>query len=145
MISKTEYLKRCEDAYDNYAKIEQTYPRQCAPERWYFRDISFSLWHRSLSQKCYTIDLDFIEMRNQTPTMLYDIKSGKFNIDTPRKDYLKTYKMVADAIDIPFCVVKHNDDMTRFEVYHIEDISPNLKYNKEVFNESEMRNFIESW
>lgn len=150
MISKTTYLDTCEKAYGAYEHIEKAHPSRCAPERTYFRDIRFSIWHRSLASKCYTIDLDFIEDRNGKPVMIYDTKLDmrfdteyKFDINNVPKRILKTYKKVADAIDIPFCVLIHNKDMSKFVVYHIDSIQP-FEYRMEEFSESDMRNYIES-
>lgn len=150
MIPKKVYMERCGKAYDAYADIESVYPPQCAPERTYIRDIRYSVWHRSLASKCYTIDLDFIEDRNGKPVMLYDTKldtkfgtEHRFDINKMQRRILRTYKMVADGIGAPFCVIVHNDDMSEFVVYHINSISP-LESHKEEFCEKDMRNYIES-
>jgi predicted transcriptional regulator of viral defense system len=150
-----KYLTRCISAFDNYQYIEHEYPiKSFTSERTHFRDIGFSLWHRSLDRTCYTLDLDFLEMRKENclwqPKMIYDIKRGRFDIDRLKEwnnDYLShltAYKSFADALDIPFAVISYKPDLSHFTLYHIEDAPPNLKYRTVHLNEPAMREFIES-
>jgi len=154
-IAYAKYLTRCISAFDNYQSIECAYPaKSFTPERTHFRDISFSLWHRSLDPKCYTLDLDFLEMRKEdgvwNPKMVYDIKRGTFDIDRLKdwnNDYLShltAYKSFADALNIPFAVIAYKPDLSRFTAYHIDEAPPNLEYRTVNLDESAMRSFIES-
>ena len=154
-VQYAEYLTRCISAYNTYQHIEQKYPiKSYTPERTHFRDISFSLWHRSLDRKCYTLDLDFLEMRKEDgvwkPKMIYDVKHGSFDIDRLKEwnnDYLShltAYKSFADALNIPFAVISYNSDMSNFTVYSIDSAPPNLEYQTARLTEPAMRSFIES-
>ena len=154
-VDYAEYLTRCISAFDNYQYIETTYPiKSFTPERTHFRDIGFSLWHRSLDRKCYTLDLDFLEMRKEDgvwkPKMIYDIKRGMFDIDRLKEwnnDYLShltAYKHFADALDIPFAVVSYKPDLSGFTMYSIDQSPPRLDYRITHLKEPAMRAFIEA-
>jgi len=154
-VQYAEYLTRCISAYDTYQHIGQEYQiKSYTPERTYFRDISFSLWHRSLDRKCYTLDLDFLEMRKEDgvwkPKMIYDVKRGSFDISRLKEwnnDYLShltAYKSFADALDIPFAVISYKSDMSFFDMHTISNAPPNLEYQTVHLKEPAMRAFIES-
>ena len=154
-VAYAKYLTRCIAAFDDYQHIEHKYPvKSYTPERTYFRDIGFSLWHRSLDRKCYTLDLGFLEMRKEDeiwePKMIYDIKRGMFDIDRLKEwnnDYLShltAYKSFADALDIPFAVIAYKSDMSSFDMYPIDTAPPNLEYRTVHLKEPAMRSFIES-
>lgn len=154
-VAYAKYLTRCISAFDNYQYIEAVYPAHSfTPERTHFRDISFSLWHRSLNKKCYALDLDFLEMRKEDgvwkPKMIYDVKRGVFDINRLKEwnnDYLNhltVYKSFADVLDIPFAVISYSPDMSSFTMYSIDSAPPELEYRTTSMKEPAMRSFIES-
>ena len=148
-VEYVTYLNRCIEAFENYQRIEKKYPHKSnAEEHTHFRDIRFSLWHRSLDQKCYALDLDFLEMRKEdgvwVPKMIYDIKQGVFDEYRLTEGNIKAYKSFAYALDIPFAVIFYKHDLSYFTMHKIINTPPKLEYVTTSFNERGMRTFIES-
>lgn len=134
--SKVKYILGCIQDYDQYKLIENKYPIQSfTPERTYRRDLSYSLFHRSFSKECYTLDLDFLELRKNgdginVPVLLYDVKRNVYLNDDLKKwnngliSSLQAYKDVADVLSIPLWFVNYKPDMSQLTVSNIYSIEP---------------------
>lgn len=154
-LDKVQFINRQITEYDKYKRIEHEHPRKCSSsERHYSRDLSYSLFHRSLSHVCKVIDLDFLEYRKRddgelSPVLIYDVKQvGRINLqkEASRKRFVPAmtiYKKIADACKIPFWMVGYTQMMDEFEVNVIESIEP-FECKTFMYSAEEYKKIIES-
>jgi len=158
ILKKSKLISKSFEAFNNYAYIEDKYPhnKEVTPEREYFRDIAYSIFHRHLDKKCSLIDLDFIEFRNKDgkhiPVLLYDIKVGNSSLkscieDKYYKYRAKKYYYVSQKLCIPYWVVCTDNEMKRFDIGIIDNVNSKVvwhKHNNSPFSTYEYMDLIES-
>lgn len=158
LLKMCNFISKSFDTFKQYMYIETKYQRNkdVTPERKYFRDITYSIFHRHLDKKCSLIDLDFIEFREKNgvnmPVLLYDIKSGDSSLKSVIEDKYykyraKKYYYVSQKLNIPFWVVCTDNEMKRFDVAVIDDVNSNIVYHthsKSPFSTHEYIELIES-
>lgn len=69
------------------------------------RDLTYSNWHRTIGEQYPTLDIDFIEVRNNEPVALIE---AKYYLGKLERWHRQIYVKVALALNIPFYFVKHN-------------------------------------
>lgn len=112
------------------------------PEYSFERDLSYSQWHRTLSGKCYALNIDWIEIRGNKIVAVIEDKDDRGNLPDWKKGiFLK----IANALNVPAYLVFHNccrrSDHKELWKFRLID----LRTNKEkIMNEKEYRNFIEN-
>jgi len=111
------------------------------PEYSKYRDLSYSQWHRTLSSKCYAMNLDWIEIRGNNIVAIIEEKDDRGSLSEWKKEiFLK----IAYALDIPAYLTFHNCCMRddHKELWKFRVI--NLKTNEiKIMNEKQYREFLE--
>lgn len=89
-------------------------------EKYGIRDLTYSAWHRTLSAKCYGMDLDFLEFRNGKIKAVFELKHWR---NSEMSDFEKKIIMqVATALKVPAILVKYNFDIEpyQFKLTHLQ-------------------------
>lgn len=111
------------------------------PEYSGVRDLSYSAWHRTLKDKCYAMNIDYLEIRNKKIVAIIEEKDDRSSgVKGWNKDILI---QVADALKVQPLVVYHNlayeKDKSKYRFTIV-----NLKTKHfALANESQYRKFIE--
>lgn len=74
------------------------------------RDLSYSAWHRTLTDKCCAMNLDWIEFRfkNNTPTVVAIIEDKDDRANDIAQWKAQLFRNIAKALDVPAYLVYHN-------------------------------------
>ena len=108
------------------------------------RPLRYSQWHRTLSDKCYVTNIDWIEVRGDEIKAVIEEKS----LRSDQKPYLSNFQKttmlkIADALSVPCYVVYHNLE-TQVNEGKFDFILVNLRTQEtQVFNNEEYKKFIE--
>jgi len=80
------------------------------PEYSYDRNLSYSQWHRTLSPKCYVLNLDWIEIRKKNgETKIMAIIEEKDDRANKLNEWRKSiFLTIANALKVPAYIVYHN-------------------------------------
>ena len=110
------------------------------------RDLTYSNWHRTLSTRCLTTNVDFIEGRyNNGELKIVAIIEEKDHRGELRQFQNEVLIQLATALNVPAYLVKHNaqqfpQDKTKWNFEVIELIKKERLY----MNEDNYRKFIEN-
>ncbi len=108
----------------------------------YYRDLSYSQWHRTLSSKCYAMNLDWIEIRGNNIVALIEEKDDRGSLSEWKK---KIFIKIADALGIKSYIVFHNCCMREDHKTLWKFKIVNLKNNEcKILSEEQYREFIEN-
>jgi hypothetical protein len=109
------------------------------------RDLSYNLWHRTIGDSYYMIDLDCVEWRSNRGVVAIlerslDMQSGALEQIIEEKRFeLTVYSQVARKLEVPAYLVFYNEGLTTFKVFMIQN--ENAKFWK-TMNDIEYTNFI---
>ena len=110
------------------------------------RDLTYSKWHRTLSNKCCATNVDFIEARYKNSQLvivaILEEKDYRGGLRGFQKDIIVR---IANALNVPAYLVRHNakefpQDTTKW----IFDITNLITHETYKLNEISYRNFIEN-
>ncbi len=116
------------------------------PEYTNKRDLTYSNWHRTLSDKCLTTNIDFIEARKINGEIkivaIIEEKDYRGNLREFQNEILI---QLAKALNVSVYLVKHNacqfsNDKTKWN-FEIIDL---IKKERLYMNENNYRKFIEN-
>ena len=117
------------------------------PEYSFERDLSYSQWHRTLSPSCYTLNLDWVEIRNKGGrTQIVALIEEKDNRAQQLNEWRRAiFLQIADALGIPAYIVYHNvcrrPDHKQLWRFRVQQLSDNTE---RILDEPEYRKWLES-
>jgi len=121
------------------------------PEHSFERDLSYSQWHKTLSNSCYAMNLDWIEFRNiagETKIVaLIEDKDSRANVGAWIGGWkCRVFVKVAKALNVPAYLVLHNCCMQQShrQLWKFEIINLIGPMKKTIMDEGEYRRFIEN-
>lgn len=112
----------------------------------YERNLDFSQWHRSLSNKCIATNIDFMELRYKNGGLTIPAFIEEKDDRATLKDWQKNaFITLSKMSGIPFYLIKHNcckrldhKAKWRFDITNVETGKNKL------MTELELRDFIEN-
>jgi len=120
------------------------------PEKSYDRDLSYSQWHRTLSDKCYMVDIDGIEVRFHSleRKIVAVIETRDYRASKLPQWRIDTLIDLANGVKAPAFIIRHNccqqfngvlshKNSFRFNILHLQSKT------KKTMTETEYRNFLE--
>jgi hypothetical protein len=114
-------------------------------ERTFKRDLTYNLWHRTIGDAYYMIDLDCVEWRTNRGVVAIlerslNIQNGTLEqIIGDKKFELTVYSQVARKLEVPAYLVFYNEELTEFKIFMIQNES--AKFWK-TMNDIEYTSFI---
>jgi len=119
------------------------------PEFTKLRDESYNLWHRTIGDTYYMIDIDSVEWRSQKgivafiETALYDVSKGYYisELLTRKEMEILILNELQERAGIPSFLVLHTPNLTTFWVFKIQNAKPRFW---QTFSQPDYANFIRS-
>lgn len=106
------------------------------------RDLKYSLWHRTLSDRCLTWNIDFVEVRRDEIVALIEVAETNYPLELVDLRFKQGHKFLLEKIyqmtKIPVYIVFHNFDMTFFKRFNLVNGLIDL------LTEKDYRNWLEN-
>jgi len=98
-------------------------------ERTFKRDLTYNVWHRTIGDDYYMIDLDCIEWRKNRGTVAIiertmDMQNCPLKqIIEDKRFELTVYSEIAQKLEVPAYLTFYNEELTEFRVFMIQNES----------------------